>query len=180
METIKKIIDNFLIEVNFITQQFNVTIEYDVDRIAADQSKQGLFKSLNVHSNISKSKSLSAEFDFFYNAPQTNVKYYIFGTNHGGFDYAIDLKDGFVALLEVGTGRFLFEIAKDEVSFMQALTKILQFENLYDKGIQVDGALIRQIRTEAIHLAGGFKYAKLYENVIISEEDMPEGPFILQ
>lgn len=179
MENIGEVIRFFFAECNYSTQQFGLKIEYDVKKITNELQRKGLFKTLYTYSNVHKVASLSAEFDFFLDAPQTNAKYYIFGTNHSGFDYAVNKKTGKVAILEEITGAFLLDVAENEVAFMQAFTKVIEFGNLYKKKVKVDGDLTRKIRREAIELAGGDQYAKIYKNIIISEEDMPMEPFTL-
>lgn len=179
METIERIIRSFLEECNYSTQRFGLNIEYDVEKITNAFQHKGLFKALYIYSNVHKVASLSSNFNFFLDAPQTNAEYYIFGTDHSGFDYAINKNTGKVAILEEITGVFLLDVAENEVAFMQAFTKVIEFGNLYKKKVKVDGDLTRKIRKEAIMLAGGEPYAKLYENIIISEDDMPMEPFIL-
>ncbi len=179
MENIERIIRSFLEECNYSTQQFGLNIEYNVKKITSMYQQKGLFKSLYIYSNVYKVVSLSSDFDFFLDAPQTNTKYYIFGTNHSGFDYGISKKTGKVAILEEITGMFLLDVAESEVAFMQAFTKVIAFGNFYKRKIDVDGDLTRKMRREAIALAGGEPYAKLYRNIIISEDDMPTEPFTL-
>lgn len=169
----------FFDEYKIAVERFGFILQYDMHGIVKDYKNRGVFKSLNKHSNISNGLQPSSHFDFFFQAPQTNRGFYIFGTDHGPCDYAINKKSGAIAIIEVITGYFFFNVAKDEISFLQALTKIIEFENYYTKGIHVTGAMTRKVREECIKLAGGEEYAKLYRNIIISEEDMPTEPFTL-
>jgi hypothetical protein len=179
MNSLEKYLEDFFAEYKIAAQPFEFVLTYNIEAILNVWGKKGLFNSINIHSNISDGYQPSMHFDFYFSARQTNNKYHIFGTDHGPCDYAINKKSGEIALLEIITGKFFFNIAKDEVSFLQVLTKMIEFENYYLKKVHVDGTLTRKIRAECINLAGGENYAKLYRYIIISEEDMPTDEFTL-
>jgi hypothetical protein len=179
MNYLENRLDTFFTEYKIAIEPFGFILQYDMEKILKDYKNRGLFKSLNLHSNISNGFQPSSHFNFFFDAPQTNKKFYIFGTDHGPCDYAINKESSVIAIIEVITGNFFFNIAKDEISFLQVLTKMIEFENYYAKGIHVDGNMTRKTREECIKLAGGEDYAKLYRHIIISEEDMPTDPFTL-
>lgn len=153
---------------------------WDIDKIVWESAKSGLLFSVCKFSNIGEAHQIIPDFYFLPVLETTSNEYvFVFATSSDGFDYAVDKQTGEVVLIDYDGEEIFFSIAKDEVSFLKVLMKLVEFKSFFRRGVKVEASISKKYREECIQLAGGEKYSKFYRFTVISQDDQPSVPFTL-
>ena len=152
---------------------------YDIKGILKNAGRNGLIYSLMRYTNVTDSTcQVTGDFGFL-NYVKNNKKVFVFGSSYSGYDYALNKQTGEIVTIEIDGDEIYFPVAKDELSFLKVQIELIEFDSLFKPGIKVEAQTSQSYRRKCIEIAGGEKYAKLYNYTVISQDDQPDGLFKL-
>jgi len=139
------------------------------------KKKEGLFKMILKYSNILESPQIVPNFHFI-ELDHHSQKYFPFALTYEEFFICTDVDFGTIVLVDNDFEK-KNQIAKDEISFLQILIVIVEFELQFILDKEPSKQEIIACRNKCIELAGGANYNKFYNFIIANTDENPEQPF---